>query len=728
VRVVGRRIRSGLLSDLIEVIPERGQFPLPYVAAPEPRVSPSSAAPGEIVVGDVRLWLLPAGFTALRKLAPLVNRAHRGIYRTDLHLSTAGAAPWSDILDSRFFVAKCAVTNGGISGVAGTVRVASTAVDFARMSAQDAVAQADDALCVLIDNEVCSVGAITVVALNVYDLAILRGRRATTAAAHADAAVAWLFLRSELTSIEHEEFYRVRDGSNVYNAGIATKYFKLQLFTIDADGLAKPDDPGIALTLPDLTPDEALGYTIVLTNEAHTVACDNAGTPNAGQLGATGTAKSTVKVYRGSTLLTLVAAGPNSDQFSIALGALVSTTATKEANDTVRCDTLTADTGTIAIAVNVAGAFTISKTFSLSKAKAGAAGAPGTPSTVPGPPGSTGNTVERRYIRSTVVPGTPSGDNPIGWTTAIPSGSDAVWASEATKDPAGHVVGSWSTPQRLNGNVVFYPNGAPSSVLSGYSLVEGDLAFDTSDGNRPYRWENPGAGYTWVAKPYGDAAIANLAAGKITAGTIQAAISIGTLGSLTAGSGYGQFYVDTTQMKHGAMTVSQYPGFSGTQQTIVSGVHEMTAFAHSASAAVFVQNTSTGKNAIMFDTGLIRGNSMQSGTDGFTSNGSSVFNGTCAFNGIGSLNDKLKLNGSNRFEFSNDASGGTYLDEGWGARAHGDGQHPFQVRGAALCLDGCSGGGTVYSAGRLYLTDTIYLYVVAGALWLKDGNGDRALT
>ncbi|MBI5692591.1 MAG: hypothetical protein HZC55_21120 [Verrucomicrobia bacterium] len=383
-RVVGRRIRAGETADLIEAVPERGQFPLPYVPPVDARVLPTPSAPGEIAVGDVRLWLLPAGFTNLRKVAPLVNRAHRGIYRADLHLSTAGAAPWSIILDARAFVAKCTVTNGGVSGVAAVVRITTTSVDFARFVAQNAVSQADDTLCLLLDQEVCSVGAITAVAANTYDLAILRGRRGTAAAAHADGGAAWLFYRDELPAVEHAEFYRVRDGGNAYHVPTATKYFKLQLFTIDQDGLAKPDDPGLALQLPDLSADESAGYTILLTNEAHTVACASDGTVNAGQLGVGSTARTDVKVFRGSAQLTPVVAGPNSDQFSVSLAAVTNCTGTKEDNDSVRCDTLSADSGTIEIAVNVAGAFTVAKVFTLTKAKAGTAGAPGVAG-IPGP-------------------------------------------------------------------------------------------------------------------------------------------------------------------------------------------------------------------------------------------------------------------------------------------------------------------------------------------------------
>ena len=449
-RVVGRRIRAGETADLIDAIPERGQFPLPYVPPVDERVLPTPTAPGVIDVADVRLWLLPRGLTALREVAPLVNRAHRGIYRVDLHMSTAGAAPWSVILDARFFAAKCTVAAGGINNAAGTVRVASTSVDFARFGAQNAVAQADDTLCLLIGDELCSVGEITVVAANTYDLAILRGRRETAAAAHANGAVAWLFYRQELASTEHAEFYRVRDGSNAYDAGIATKYFKLQLFTIDEDGLAKPDDPGIALQLPDLSADETAGYTILLTNEAHTVACASDGTPNAGQLGAGSLAKTDVKVLRGGTALAAVAAAPNSDQFSVALGTLTNATATKEDNDTVRADSLAADTGTIEITVNVAGAFSVAKLFSLSKAKAGAAGAAG----------NNGLSVEIQY----------SVDGATGWHSTFVDGDKYMRQRIGT--------GAWSSPIRIVGEAG--ANGAPGQRGSSsfYRAVAGSAWTD----------------------------------------------------------------------------------------------------------------------------------------------------------------------------------------------------------------------------------------------------------
>ena len=495
-RVTARRLRMGQAADVLTVVRERGAFPRPYAAPVDDRVLPTPDTPGEIDVGDVRLWCLPSGFGPDRQVAPLVNRVKRTIYRANLHFSPSGAAPWEVVLDSRFFAAKCAVAGGGIGAGDATVRVTSASVDFPRFAAQSTVAQVDDTLLLLLGSEVVSVGAITVVSLGTYDLAILRGRRGTVAAAHADAVVSWLFLRAELSAAEHADFYRVRDGGNVYNAGIATKYFKVQLFTIEEDGLAKPDDPGLSLQLPDLTADALTGYTVLLTSEAHTVATDSGGTVVVGELGAGGTARTAVQVFRGSTALTPVAAGPNSDQFAIAIGALVAATATKETDTTVRADTLTANSGSIEITVSVAGAFVVAKKFILTKAVAGAPGADGDDGAdgssteveysatgvggwhfpfvgtdvfmrqrvgvgawsdairivgEEGAPGVDGNYTDYIFKRDASAPATPTGDTPAGWSDGPPGGTDPLWMSKGVKTAAGVLIGDWSAPVRLNG-------------------------------------------------------------------------------------------------------------------------------------------------------------------------------------------------------------------------------------------------------------------------------------
>lgn len=555
-RVVSRRMRSDTASDILQVVRERGAFPTPYVPPVDDREVQPPAEPGEINPANVRLWFLPRALALSldanepRQVAALVDRAHQGIISAVISMSPTGSV-YEELVDQRYFAAKCLATNGGISGASATLRVSTASVDFAAFAAASAVAQVDDTLLLLIGDELVSVGAITPVSPGVFDLGILRGRQGTAAAAHADGAACWLFLRSELRATQHLEYWNVRTAG-AYHAGTATKLFKIKLQTIDVVGDPKPD-AGISLQLPDLAADDKVGYSVELTSPARAIACDSFGTPLAGQLGFGGAATCDVKVFRGTAALTAVSSGPNSDQFSATIAATSNASGTKEDADTFRADSLTADAGSLSIDVLVAGVFTVRKLFTLTKAKGGATGSTGST----GSTGATGNSVERRYIRSTLVPGTPFGSNPLGWTVAIPAGTDALWVSEATKDAGGNVIGSWSTPQRLEGNVVFYQTSAPST--GSYTLIEGDLWFDTDDGNRPHRWESG----SWVAKPFGDAAIANLSVGKLTAGTIQAAISIGTLGSLSAGSGFSQFWVDTGQLKYGAFLMKAIPGVDG---------------------------------------------------------------------------------------------------------------------------------------------------------------------
>jgi hypothetical protein len=64
-------------------------------------------------------------------------------------------------------------------------------------------------------------------------------------------------------------------------------------------------------------------------------------------------------------------------------------------------------------------------------------------------------------------------------------------------------------------NKTYYQTTAPT----GGTYAVGDLWFDTDADNKPHRWD----GSTWVAVPFGDAAIvANIDAGKISTGTLSA--------------------------------------------------------------------------------------------------------------------------------------------------------------------------------------------------------------
>jgi hypothetical protein len=254
-RVLSRRIRAGSASDLLEVLRERGAFPAPHVPMVDDRVPYVPSLPAD--VAHHRLWFLPPGFGGGRQITCLVDRPAPQNTATRLHLSATGSAPWEPILTLRSFAARCTLDTG-LSGGAGTVRVASTSLDFARMQAQSALAQKDDTLLLLVDDEVLSVGSITVVSAGVYDLGVLRGRLGSIAAAHAGAAEAWLCYYEEIQPTTHEEFYDVRQ-SGVYDSARATKHFKLQAISADGSGTPQPNDPGIAWTLPDLTEADSAG-------------------------------------------------------------------------------------------------------------------------------------------------------------------------------------------------------------------------------------------------------------------------------------------------------------------------------------------------------------------------------------------------------------------------------------------------------------------------------------
>lgn len=119
-------------------------------------------------------------------------------------------------------------------------------------------------------------------------------------------------------------------------------------------------------------------YTVVMTNESHSVIADSAGTVKANELGASGRAKSTVNVYKGSVALTGVTGTPTTGQFKLVAGTMTNVTATLGANS-VQIDTLTADSGTAMITVQLEGtAKTVTKTMSLTKVRDGVTGAPAT--------------------------------------------------------------------------------------------------------------------------------------------------------------------------------------------------------------------------------------------------------------------------------------------------------------------------------------------------------------
>lgn len=122
-------------------------------------------------------------------------------------------------------------------------------------------------------------------------------------------------------------------------------------------------------------------------------------------------------------------------------------------------------------------------------------------------------------------------------------------------------------------NKNFYQASAPASSAG---LTEGDLWFDTANGNRVSEW----TGSAWVLRPFGNAAVSNLDAGSITAGTLNAArigansitadkIDVTTLSSLSANVG---------TLTGGVIQSANYSsGTSGMKLDLTNGTADITA-------------------------------------------------------------------------------------------------------------------------------------------------------
>ena len=135
---------------------------------------------------------------------------------------------------------------------------------------------------------------------------------------------------------------------------------------------------------------DGISYTIVLTNEAHVIACDSAGTPNTGELGSGGKATCHLVVYKGSKKMVAVAEGatPGLDQFKYKIipDASVNCTGGRADNDTFHINTVSRDSGSLAIDIVIENRQTIRKVMSFSKAVKGQNGSNGKP----GPTGPAG--------------------------------------------------------------------------------------------------------------------------------------------------------------------------------------------------------------------------------------------------------------------------------------------------------------------------------------------------
>src|SRR5262249_2925636 len=144
--------------------------------------------------------------------------------------------------------------------------------------------------------EFCSILQRSAVTSTTHDYDVYRGRCTLAARAWGAATKAWIIRRASLVAWQHQLF------SSLFGS---VGYFRL------ASCINGAVDESVPLPETDMVFPTAYAvdlpaeYSIILSNEAHTVATDNAGTVNAGELGAAGTAKTTVQVLRAGTPLTV---------------------------------------------------------------------------------------------------------------------------------------------------------------------------------------------------------------------------------------------------------------------------------------------------------------------------------------------------------------------------------------------------------------------------------------
>ncbi len=104
--------------------------------------------------------------------------------------------------------------------------------------------------------------------------------------------------------------------------------------------------------------------------------------------------------------------------------------------------------------------------------------------------------VDYTFARGATQPAAPTGNIPASppWYGSPPSGTTPLWMSEATKNPQGVVVGSWSVPVQLTG-----APGAAAPLLQVQYSQDGTNWYTTPTGADVYIRSSNDGGATWSA-------------------------------------------------------------------------------------------------------------------------------------------------------------------------------------------------------------------------------------
>ncbi len=194
----------------INFVRERGLYAVPYSTPADPVTTAEPAAAAGIVnarvfeltdalSGGTGAWV---GFLAAQP-APNVG----GFVAWYSASPTCGESRTFDQIGSSEFWAANGSVATAVSTDAGQVRIAFPG-DMGDFDVESAQGQANDALLLLVGDELLSVGQWEAVPdePGVYRLEVLRGRRGTAKATHSEGEGAWLFYREQLLKVTHGSF------------------------------------------------------------------------------------------------------------------------------------------------------------------------------------------------------------------------------------------------------------------------------------------------------------------------------------------------------------------------------------------------------------------------------------------------------------------------------------------------------------------------------------------
>lgn len=217
-----------------------------------------------------------------------------------------------------------------------------------------------------------------------------------------------------------------------------------------------------AKTIVDLTD----AYTVTLSNESVSIACDAAGTAIAGELGAAGKAISALSVYKGSLALTPVASGaiPAVGQYKYTIGTTTGSVAIRTNDSTFYIASISADSGTIPVTIYIEGmSTTVSKLMTWNKSKTGETGRSIT-------------TVDVEYYLSTSNTAQDNGN----WSTTAPAWTSGKYMWSRTKTTYSTGSPSYSNPACITGTA-----GQTGGTGTGITSITEEYSKSTSKTTEP---------------------------------------------------------------------------------------------------------------------------------------------------------------------------------------------------------------------------------------------------